>query len=70
MMRRHWIIAALLLPGAALAQTQEQKEEVRIGVLGLFHSKQIVLSPITGKPLQCRAGGEPWAVVRSDARGA
>jgi stage II sporulation protein D len=61
MMRRHWIIAALLLPG--LAQAQEQKDDVRIGVLGLFHSKQIVVSPITGKPLQCRAGGEPWAVV-------
>ncbi|HEX3585089.1 MAG TPA: SpoIID/LytB domain-containing protein, partial [Candidatus Angelobacter sp.] len=63
-MRLHWIIAALLLPGVALGQAQEQREEVRIGVLGLFHSKQIVLSPIAGKPLQCRAGGEPWAVVQ------
>jgi stage II sporulation protein D (peptidoglycan lytic transglycosylase) len=60
-MRRHWIIAALLLPG--LAQAQEQKDDVRIGVLGLFHSKQIMISPIAGKPLRCRAGGEPWPVV-------
>jgi hypothetical protein len=52
-MRRHWIIAALLLPGLAQAQAQEQeqKHDVRIGVLGLFHSKQIVVSPIAGKPL-------------------
>jgi stage II sporulation protein D len=63
MMRLHWIIAALLLPGLAQAQEQKQVEDVRIGVLGLFHSKQIVVSPITGKPLQCRAGGEPWAVI-------
>jgi stage II sporulation protein D len=61
MMRRHWIIAALLLPG--LAQEQKQKDDVRIGVLGLFHSKQIVVSPMSGKPLRCRAGGEPWPVV-------
>jgi hypothetical protein len=63
MMRRHWTIAALLLFGVALARAQEQEKEVRIGVLGLFHSKQIVLSPMTGKPLHCRAGDEPWAVV-------
>jgi stage II sporulation protein D (peptidoglycan lytic transglycosylase) len=61
MIRRHWIIAALLLPG--LAQVQEQKDDVRIGVLGLFHSKQIVVSPIAGKPLRCRAGGAPWALI-------
>jgi len=59
-MRPHWTIAALLLLGAALAQAQQK--EVRIGVLGLFHSKQIVVSPIEGQPLQCRAGGEPWPV--------
>jgi stage II sporulation protein D len=61
MMRRHWIIAALFLSG--LAQEQEQKHDLRIGVLGLFHSKQIVVSPIAGKPLRCRAGGEPWPVI-------
>ena len=64
MMRSHWIVAALLF-GAALVQTQEQKQkkEVRIGVLGLFHSKQIMVSPIADQPLQCRAGTEPWPVV-------
>jgi stage II sporulation protein D len=60
-MRPLWTIAALLLVSVALAQAQEK--EVRIGVLGLFHSKQIMVSPIAGQPLQCRAGGEPWAVV-------
>jgi stage II sporulation protein D len=58
-------MAILLLPAAALSQMheQQQKEEVRIGVLGLFHSKQIMISPIAGQPLHCRAGGEPWPVV-------
>ncbi|HET8890561.1 MAG TPA: SpoIID/LytB domain-containing protein [Candidatus Angelobacter sp.] len=58
-MKPHWIIAVLLFSGAALAQ----EKEVRIGVLGLFHSKQFVVSPIAGQPLQCRAGGEPWPVI-------
>lgn len=61
MMRRVWILAALLFLSAAIAQAQEK--EVRIGVLGLFHSKQIMVSPIAGKPLQCRASGEPWSLV-------
>jgi stage II sporulation protein D (peptidoglycan lytic transglycosylase) len=60
-MRRHWSIAALFLLGAALARPEER--EVRIGVLGLFHSKQIVVSPIEGQPLHCRAGNVPWPVV-------
>jgi len=57
MMRLRWTIAVLLWVGAT--QAQKQNEDVRIGVLGLFHSKQIVVSPIAGQPLQCRAGGEP-----------
>jgi stage II sporulation protein D len=32
-------------------------------VLRLFHSKQIVVSPIAGKRLQCSGGGELWAVA-------
>jgi stage II sporulation protein D len=55
-----WIIAALLLLGTAAAQTQEK--EIRIGVLGLFHSKQLVITPIAGKLLQCKADAGPWSV--------
>jgi stage II sporulation protein D (peptidoglycan lytic transglycosylase) len=61
MMRPHWTIAAVVLLGAVLARAQEK--EVRIGVLGLFHSKQIVISPIAGQPLHCTAGDEPWLVA-------
>lgn len=63
MMRPYWTIAALLLLGAVLAHAEDK--EVRIGVLGLFHSKQIVVSPIAGQQLHCRTGGEPWPVVDS-----
>lgn len=63
MIRRCLTIAALFLLGAAIAQAQPQKDEVRIGVLGLFHSKQMMVSPIQGQPLQCSSGGEPWPVV-------
>jgi stage II sporulation protein D len=55
------IMAVLLWLGATLAQAQDK--EVRIGVLGLFHAKQIVVSSIAGKPLRCSSGGEPWSVV-------
>ncbi|HSK42781.1 MAG TPA: SpoIID/LytB domain-containing protein [Candidatus Binatia bacterium] len=60
MRRTFWTLTALSLLGAAVMQAQER--DVRVGVLGLFHSKQIVVSPIAGKLLQCRAGGEPWSI--------
>ncbi|HEY1527139.1 MAG TPA: SpoIID/LytB domain-containing protein [Candidatus Angelobacter sp.] len=55
-----WIVVAWLL--SAIVSAQAQEKEVRIGVLGLFHSKQIVISPVGGRLLQCKAGGEPWSV--------
>jgi len=56
---RSAIISALLLAGSsALAQ----QREVRIGVLGLFHPKEVVISPIAATPLNCAAGDERWAV--------
>lgn len=58
-MKPHWIMAVLFLSGVALAQ----EKEVRIGVQGLFHSKQIVITPIEAQPLQCRGAGEPWPVL-------
>ena len=52
------ILAWLLLVGVVPAQ----EKEVRIGVLGLFHSKQVMVSPVLGQPLQCNARAEPWLV--------
>ncbi len=52
-------VAAFWVLGISAAWAQEK--EVRIGVLGLFHTKQIVVSPVAGEPLQCNAGTEPWS---------
>jgi peptidoglycan hydrolase-like amidase len=38
--------------------------EVRIGVLGLFHSKQVVVIPMSGKPLECISGPSRWTLER------
>jgi len=53
------IISALLLAGSS---TLAQQREVRIGVLGLFHPKEVVISPVAARPLNCAAGDERWAV--------
>ena len=49
-------------PGAWHEAVHAQEKEVRIGVLGLFHTTKIVVSPVLGEPLQCNAGAEPWLV--------
>lgn len=36
--------------------------DVRIGVLGLFHPKQVVITPVIGKPLECSSGGLHWSL--------
>jgi stage II sporulation protein D len=59
-MKRLWL-AAWFVFGLCVAQAQQQKE-VRIGVLGLFHSRQIVVEPVLGHPLQCAARAEQWPV--------
>ena len=38
--------------------------EVRIGVLGLFHPKQVIVTPIAGKPLECASGQSRWTLER------
>ncbi|HET9837688.1 MAG TPA: SpoIID/LytB domain-containing protein [Candidatus Angelobacter sp.] len=59
-MKGSWRILLLWLLAACWARSQPH--EVRIGVLGLFHPKVIIVSPRDGKPLQCSAGEERWAV--------
>jgi peptidoglycan hydrolase-like amidase len=56
---KRWTIYALLLLGISTGYAQEK--EVRIGVLGLFHSKQIVISPMLGQKLQCAVRDEYFA---------
>jgi stage II sporulation protein D len=65
------LIVVLLLVMAARSGHPQEKE-VRIGVLGLFHSKQIVISPVQGKLLQCKADAETWPVqdsIRAELEG-
>jgi stage II sporulation protein D len=59
-MKKFWITCSCLLLSACLAFGQQR--EVRIGVLGLFHPKEVVVSPIAGESLDCVAGDERWTV--------
>jgi len=58
-MKNFWMATWFVL---SVCLAQAQQKEVRIGVLGLFHSKQIVVAPVLGKPFQCNAGAERWMV--------
>jgi hypothetical protein len=51
-------VAALLLLGASVAHAQNKEKEVSIGVFGLFHSKQVVISSVPGDPLECKTATE------------
>lgn len=53
------LMSAVLL-GACSASAQQS--EVRIGVLGLFHPKEVVISTVAARPLSCAAGNERWAI--------
>lgn len=56
-MKRVWItVAAFLL--LCVCDGKSQQKDVRIGVLGLFHSKEVVIASVPGKPLACSAGEE------------
>jgi stage II sporulation protein D len=59
-MKRSLQLAALFAFALGLARGEEK--QVRIGVLGLFHAKEIIVSPMSGEPLQCSAGAESWPV--------
>lgn len=59
-MKKFWTTCSCLLLSTCLAFSQQR--EVRISVLGLFHPKEIVVLPIAGKPLDCAADDERWAV--------
>src|SRR5258708_16505632 len=60
-MKEWWISAVVLLPAACWAQAKS-REDVRVGVLGLFHPGQYGLSTLPGKPLECMDGDKRWPV--------
>jgi len=59
MKRCETIIIFLLL---SACHVRGQQRDVRIGVLGLFHPKEVVISPVVARPLDCVAGDERWTV--------
>jgi hypothetical protein len=61
-MKQRWIIAAFLLPSFCWPQAQNEEKHVRVGVLGLFHPRQIILSAVPGKPLVCMNRDKRWPV--------
>jgi peptidoglycan hydrolase-like amidase len=57
------MIAALLTIAIRPAGAQSPgKNEASIGVLGLFHAQEIVVSTISGKPLECRHAQERLSI--------
>jgi stage II sporulation protein D len=52
-------VAVLLALGAGAVHAQNKDKDVRIGVLGLFHAKRIMVASIPGEPLQCKLGSAP-----------
>jgi len=62
-MRRAWAWAcAVLWLGACGARGQEL--DVRMGVLGLFHPRELVISQYSGQPLICWSGEERRQISR------
>ncbi len=46
----------------ALLAVPAQARDVRIQVMGLFHSKLFVITPVAGRVLECSANGKRWTV--------
>src|SRR5690349_14299881 len=57
-MKRLSAILTICLLATCIARSQPR--EVRIGVLGLFHPREVTVTPVPGKPLECVAGEERW----------
>lgn len=62
-MRRPILMAALLTIAITPAGAQwRSKNEVSISVLGLFHAQEIVVSTISGKPMECGRPKERFSI--------
>lgn len=61
-MRRFSVGVFVLLLATVAAYGQR---DVRIGVLGLFHPREVALAPVAGRVLSCASGEDRWAVQRA-----
>jgi stage II sporulation protein D len=53
-----FLLCVLFLVGSGYAA------DVRIGVLGLFHPKQVVITPVDGRTMECTSGQLHWNMDR------
>jgi len=59
-MKRVYFAASCVI----LLSLRARATEVRIGVLELFHSRQVIVAPVDGKHLECASGALQWRVIR------
>src|SRR6266849_9906652 len=70
-MTKRWslVLCVALAANPALAKSpalaKNSLQDARIGVLGLFHPKQLVISPMAGRTLECMSGEERLPVLAS-----
>jgi stage II sporulation SpoD-like protein len=59
-MKKSWIVVFGAILHAHIVHCQQQP--MRIGVLGLFHPRDVVVSPVHEATLHCAAGEDRWAI--------
>jgi stage II sporulation protein D len=63
-----WAFLTLLFFSASLARTQQQPQEIRFGVLGLFHPRELVIDQEGGQvvSIACGESGTPAFVLNGE----
>jgi len=54
------MIRAVSLLALLLSLPRADAQQISIGVLGLFHSREVIVTPFPGHPLECGSLGNKW----------